>query len=118
MTLPDTPDRTHVPLEYESGEPIRRRRRRFRLILAVVAGTLLGLGWWAGPRVIRIAKLAFYQRQVARYSAPANRVVYEEDPSRWPVLLAQAGYRQFTAGGAGWNNYVGYTAGPVQSLAQ
>ena len=79
---------------------------------------VIALGWWYGPPLIHKAKLAFYERKVAGYTAPASRVVYEEDPSLWPALLAQLGYRQFIAGGAGWNNYVGYTAGPVQSLAQ
>jgi hypothetical protein len=118
MSLPDAPDRTQVPLDYEPGERMRRRKWRRWISWTALTLTFAALAWSYGPWFIRRAQFALYERRVARYTAPASRVVYEEDPSLWPGLLAQPGYRQMTATSPGWSSFVGYIASPVEDLAR
>lgn len=115
---PQTPDVATVPspaLDYQPGGPVRRRRR-VALLLAVASLAVLCV--WQGPASYRRAVRSYWARQVANYRAPADRVVYEEDPARWPALLAQGGYRNMLSSSPGWCSYVAYMAEPVQRLAE
>jgi hypothetical protein len=121
-----TPDRTSAgdatavspPLEYQPGEPVRRRRRRRRLLGIVLAAALVVVGVWKGPAADRRLLLAYLERQARRYVAPPDRVVYEEDPTRWPALLAQPGYFIHPPNSTGWNGFAAYSADPVARFVQ
>jgi hypothetical protein len=106
------------PLEYQPGEPLRRRRRRRRVLGILLAAALVIAGVWRGPAAYRRLLIAYLERQARGYVAPAERVVYEEDPGRWPALLARPGYRSHPPSSPGWNGSVTYSADPVGRLAQ
>ena len=109
---------SNQPLDYAPGEPIRRRRRvrEWFTVIAVLAVVLLA--WWQGPSTYRRIARAYWQHRVARYLAPADRVVYEEDPSRWATLLAQPEYRKMPVSSPGWSPFVAYLASPLQRLSE
>jgi hypothetical protein len=106
-------------LDYQPDAPAQRRKRRRRrvLLVALVLG-FAGLAVWLGPSTYRAVLRTYWERRVKAYTAPPDRVVYEEDPSRWPVLLAQPGYRKMTAGSPGWQDFVAYLATPVTSFSK
>src|SRR5688500_6721617 len=96
-------------LDYQSGRAVRRRRRRNRVLGAVVVAALVALGAWQGPRVYRAAERAYWARQVAGYRALPDQVVYEEDPARWPALLGRPGYFRTGVQQAEFSPAVGHT---------
>jgi hypothetical protein len=104
------------PLEYEPDDTIRRRRRVRRWFTIVAILAIVALAWWQGPATYRRLARAYWQYHIARYTAPADRVVYEEDPSRWAALLAQPAYRKMPVSSPGWSPFVAYIAEPVQGL--
>jgi hypothetical protein len=83
------------PLDYGLAQP--QRRRRVVRALALVAFTLLGLAAWRwGPPAWRQAQIRYYQHQCLIYSAPADQVVYEEEPAAAATLLAnRSNYEPF-----------------------
>src|SRR5687767_7489630 len=91
------PNGTTPSLDYQPGQAVRRRRRRKQFLAAVVVATLVALCAWQGPGAYRWMVRAYWARQVATYRAPADLVVYEEDPAQWPALLARGGYRNMPA---------------------
>jgi len=79
-------------LDYAPGAPIRRRRRVRRVMgLLLLAGLVLA-GWWFHAPVWQRVKLLYYQRQCLNYSAPPERVVYDEDNGTVSPLIGTAGY--------------------------
>jgi hypothetical protein len=105
-------------LEYEPGNLVRRRIRRRRVAVVVAALGLVLLGAWRGPAAVHRLHVAYREHEAETYRAPPDRVVYEEDPARWPALLAQRNYRNYNASSPGWNSFVGYTVPEVHRLAQ
>lgn len=77
------------PLMY-GVSPVRRRRRRIfiALLLICVIGVLLP---WLRPSWNH-ARILYAQWRCLRYSAPPDRVVFEEDPTEAAKLLALSGY--------------------------
>ena len=75
-------------------------RRRKRVMLILIAGALLVLGvaaWRWGGIVWNRLPLLFWQRQCMRYTASADQVVYEEDPTELAKLLSRtAEYTRLT----------------------
>jgi hypothetical protein len=112
------PDHPNQPLDYEPSERTRRRRRLRRLFTIFTILALVALAWWQGPASYRRIARAYWQYRVARFTAPADRVVYEEDPSRWPALLAQPGYRKMPVSAPGWSPFVACLAEPVRRLSE
>jgi hypothetical protein len=105
-------------LEYEPGHSVRRRKRRRRVAMIVVALGLVLLGAWCGPAAARRLRVAYREHKAKTYRAPPDRVVYEEDPARWPAMLGQSNYRSLNASSTGWNAFVGYAVPEVDRLAQ
>src|SRR5690349_14024855 len=99
-------------LDYQPGHPVRRRRRRTRFLGALVVAAFVALCAWQGPGAYRRAVRAYWARQVAHYRAPADLVVYEEDPAQWPSLLARGGYRSMPSNAPGWCPFVAYMNEP------
>jgi hypothetical protein len=105
-------------LDYATGAHTRRRKVRRRLAAIALMWVVVAAGWWRGPVVYRRLLREYWQHQVQSYVAPPDRVVYEEDPGRWPALLARDGYQKFSTSSPGWNDFVGYMAEPVTKLAE
>jgi hypothetical protein len=74
-------------LDYAPAPPKRRKWiwRSIALILGLSVG-LVSVKW--GPQFVRTAKILYWQNKCLSYSAPADRVVYEEDPDAAAKLLA------------------------------
>jgi hypothetical protein len=111
------PDDATASLEYQPAHPVRRRRRRNRVLGAVVIAALVAACAWQAPPTYRWAVRAYWARQVANYRAPPDQVVYEEDPSLWPALLARGGYRNMPSSSPGWCSFVAYMNEPVRRFA-
>src|SRR5438128_1167983 len=80
------------PLEYAPGAPLRRRRWRRRAIYAlmiVAAGVAV---WRTAPAFFRQARYVYWQSRCMSFTAPANFVAYEEEPTRAVALLNKAEY--------------------------
>jgi hypothetical protein len=78
---------TSAPLDYAPAPPTRRKwlRRSISLFL------FLGIGaasWRWGGAAWHQARLLYWQRQCLRYTAPADQIVYDEDPINAAKLLA------------------------------
>jgi hypothetical protein len=94
MTLASPPQ-----LEYGLAPP----RRRKRLVRAMIGGiaVLVGLAAWQwGSVVWNQFPILFWQRQCLRYTASADQVVYEEDPTEVPRLLSRGYVRYKLSRGA------------------
>jgi hypothetical protein len=80
-------------LDYAPAPPKRRKWlwRTLALILGICVG-LASVRW--GPQFVRTAKVLYWQRQCLNYSAPADRVVYEEDPDAAEKLMT-SGSREY-----------------------
>jgi hypothetical protein len=81
------------PLEYAPAAPVLRRRRVRRVIYALMAAVVGVVLWRAGPPFARQVRYVYWQRQCMTFSAPADFVAYEEDPTRAAALLKQSRYR-------------------------
>ena len=105
-------------IDYEPGAASRRRktRRRWAALVALIAVVVAVV--WQGPAAKRRLVRAYWEHRVASHVAPADRVVYEEDPGRWPALLAQPGYRRMPASSPGWSDHVALANRPVERLAE
>jgi len=74
-------------LDYAPAPPKRRKWLRRSVFLIF----LLGVGavcWRWGGAAWHQARLLYWQRQCLRYTAPANQIVYEEDPVNAAKLMA------------------------------
>jgi hypothetical protein len=112
------PEGVSPPLDYQPGHPVRSRRRRNRVVGAVVIATFVALCAWQGAGAYRWAVRAYWARQVANYRAPADMVVYEEDPAQWPALLARGGYRGTPSNLPGWCPFVAHVNEPVRRFVE
>ena len=119
MTVPASPGDSGISprLDYAPGEAVRRRRRNRRIVYVLLALALVAAGVALGPSLYRRSVRAYWAQRVRTYAAPVDRVVYEEDPGRWPALLGGSGYRSMKASSPGWNSFVAYLADPVSRLA-
>jgi hypothetical protein len=109
--MPDTPEKPGPgSIEYDRGSGSAGSARRYRLLLALtLLNTLMLAGLIVGPYVMPFAREKWQQWQVARamererqriaafeqqcmdHAAPADQVVYEEDPVAAAKLLARPG---------------------------
>ena len=105
-------------LDYQPGRVVQRHRRRRRLFALLLIAFTVGVCAWQGPRAYRLAVRAYWARQVAAYRAPADLVVYEEDPAQWPALLARGGYRGPPSNLPGWCPFVAHVNGPVRRFVE
>jgi hypothetical protein len=75
--------------------PLRRRRIRslvtFIALLAVVGPS----AWIGGPRAWNRVVLLCYQGRATQYSAPADQVVFADDPREVTQLLRTTDYQRF-----------------------
>ena len=101
---PDVPAAA-TPLAY-AGKP-RRRRWRGSVVVLVVLIAAAFAGWkWGRPYWHR-GKYLYEQRAILRLTLPPDKVVYDEDPARARLLLANpAEYRasQTFMTGFEWRN--------------
>lgn len=106
---------TVAQLEYAPGAPVRRRKmiRRGVFLLALLVATVLG--WRYGPGAFRQARVLYYQRQCLAYSAPADRVVYDEDSATTAERLKTVGYGARWTGGT--KQAAVYVAPEVKTIA-
>ena len=110
---------TALQLDYEPGGLSRRRKARRRWLMVVALLAFSGVGWWQGPPAYQGALRAYWRHRVAEYVAPPDRIVYEEDPNRWPALLAQPDYCSLARlCSPGTSPFVMYMAQPVDRLAR
>jgi hypothetical protein len=107
-----------VPLDYAPGAPIRRRRRLRRVLIALIVVVIAAAAWWKGPGIYHHAMVLYYLHEARVYSAPADQVVYEEDPAREAELLKLPHYHLFSSDTAAHNSYVAYWAPPLESLVK
>jgi hypothetical protein len=106
-------------IDYEAGDPGRRAKvRRRRLVGLVMLVALVAGGWWGGAAGYRRVLRSYWEYRVEHYVAPSGRVVYEEDPQRWPALLAQANYRNLQLTSPGWSPFVVYMSPAVERLRE
>jgi len=83
-------------------------------VLGLIVAATAVCGWRWGPYLWHQAKLLYWQRQCMNFSAPADTVVYEEDPAAAAVLLKTPGYSPYVLKrGAGRNA----PTTPVQAAA-
>jgi hypothetical protein len=79
MTEPIATGTPSPQLDYGLAAPRRAKRVR-RLLLLFLASAVGYACWQQGPHIMKQAPILFWQRQCLRYTAPAEQVVYEEDP--------------------------------------
>jgi hypothetical protein len=82
-------------LEYAPPPPVWRRKRARRLIFALIFLLLAVVGIFQRRTIelyARQAELLYAQRAWLNFSAPADRVVYDDDPARAAALLALPDY--------------------------
>jgi hypothetical protein len=104
-----------TPLDYQPDSPsLRRKRFIFRTVI-VIAMILGGTGaYFLGPIAANALITWHLYRHSLAYTAPPDRVVYEEDPLRG-AQLAKKGYQLMSAMSPGWCHY--WTI-PYPSLAR
>jgi hypothetical protein len=90
-------------IEYAPAPAFRKRRAiRRGLILLIIVCAGVPLGFLAGPRAWRLAKLIYVQRRVMRYAAPQEEIVYDDIPADATRLLKTSSeYFRFTRGPIG-----------------
>ena len=107
-----------LQLDYASNPFGRRRKFRRRLLQILSSLAITGAIWWQGPAAYRRMLRAYWEHRVEEYTAPSDRIIYEEDPAGWPALLSQSDYKNMSAySSPGWNSFVAYSAQPVKRLA-
>src|SRR2546421_5617271 len=80
------------PIALEYGAAPRARRKWVRRAIGMtVCGVLAFAAWHWGPSAWRQAQVLYWQTQCLNYRAPADQVVYEEDPTAAVKLLAGGG---------------------------
>src|SRR4051812_43471063 len=82
-------------LEYAPPSPLLRRKRARRVIFAIILLLLIVIGILQRRTIelyARQAELLYAQRAWLNFSAPADRVVYDDDPPRAAALLALPNY--------------------------
>jgi len=106
---------TVAQLDYAPGAPVRRRTliRRAAVLVALVGVAVFA--WRYGPGAIRQARVLYFQRQCLAYSAPADRVVYDENSDTTVERLKTAGYGGLWTSGT--KQAAVYIAPEVQSRA-
>jgi hypothetical protein len=80
-----------VPLEYAVASP-RWKRHIGRSILLATLLAMIVIGWRWGPYLWGRSKLLYFQRQCMNFTAPPDKVVYEEEPTAAAVLLQDKRY--------------------------
>ena len=94
-SIPRTsPSAAPLPLNYGSAPPGWRKIVR-RLSLALAFVTMAVCVWQWGPNAWRQARLLYWQRQCMTFSAPADMVVYEEEPGAVARLLHVPAYTPY-----------------------
>ena len=95
MTVTDRPQINYAPSA--------ARRRRRTVIRAIVGISLLLAGvfacWKCGPAARTRVALLYWQRQALDYRAPADQVVYDDDPSSAAQLLHSPAYLNLSTSG-------------------
>ena len=78
-------------LEYGHDAPAWKRRL-CRIMGLFLLAAILGVGFHFREPIYRRCRLLYWQRQCLRYTAPADHIVYEDDPIEAAKLLGQGGY--------------------------
>lgn len=80
-----------IPLDYAPAPPWYRTRRLRRRVALVVLAAAIGCGIRWGPPAFKQARMLWWQHQCRAYAAPADEVVYDEDPIAAGKLIALGG---------------------------
>jgi hypothetical protein len=80
-----------LALDYAPRDTLRRRRRVRRVAVTLALLAVVVLGFWYGPTAWRRAKNFYAVRYACGYAAPADTVVYRDDPTTARPLLANPG---------------------------
>ena len=105
-------------LSYEPKPPAFRRRRVRLLGISLALLLAIPILLWQAPQLIRSIVWRHYYRQAMNLSAPASRVVYEEDPANKQALLTSSPhYRFLNYATNGWLPFVTWNEPVLQKLA-
>ena len=89
-----------LQINYAPAPPAHRRQRLARrAAFVIVAAIVVVLAIRSGPSAWRHAEILYCQHRAMTYSAPADKVVYDDDPSDTTKL--RAGSPSMTAGADG-----------------
>jgi hypothetical protein len=87
-----------IVLDYAEA-PRSKRQRVYLQRLAIVAAIAIAVWFLVKLRPWEELRDAYYRHQCATYTAPADQIVYEEDPTVFAALLKSAPeYRQLQGG--------------------
>lgn len=106
---------TLAQLDYAPGAPVRRRWRIRRGVGLMALVGVMVFGWRYGPAVFRQGRLLYFQRQCLAYTAPADRVVYDENSDTTVERLKMAGYGALWTSGT--KQAAVYVAPAVKNIA-
>jgi hypothetical protein len=125
MTTPLAPS---PRLEYAPAAPVRRRKIIRRALAMIVIAAVGYVAVRHGTAIRSQAKLLYLQRQCLRYTAPADQIVFTNDPADAPSLLRRPGYQPLLGWGSGaapptltghvppsWGNFTSAAAIPALS---
>ncbi len=102
-------------LEYESDRSLKRRKAHAILVISLlltisVGGTIGYVFWNDRDSISGRYRLWQLQQAAAAFVDPPGKVIYDEDPSETPKLLASGGYARIpyngTLAGTDWNPVV------------
>src|SRR5207302_9559063 len=91
--LPPRPQLRYLPTPAPPGPRIPREWLRRGLVVAALFVAVFS-AWAFGPSLWRAAQARYWQRKCLNYTAPADQVVYADDPAEAAALLKNdpAGY--------------------------
>jgi hypothetical protein len=96
-------------LSYEPKPPVYRRRRIHLLGISLAILVAIPILFWKGPQLFHSIVWRYYFHQTLKLSAPASRVVYDEDPANKQALLRSSpNYRFFNFATNGWLPFVAW----------
>ncbi len=104
-------------LSYEPKPPALRRRRVQLLAISLALLAAIPLLIWQTPPLFRSLVWRYYYHHTMSLSAPASRVVYDEDPANKQSLLTSSpDYRFLNFATNGWLPFVAWNEPVLQKL--